>query len=1379
MTCTASLVNASLLQRAKPLGRRRPVRLFGGLLCFALLTSVASAQNSNANLSNLVLSAGALNPAFAPNTTSYAVSAPNTTTTTTVTPTTQASNATVMVNGTTVPSGSPSGPIPLNVGPNPITVKVTAHDGTTMKTYTVTVTRAASTNADLSNLTLSVGTLSPPFSSGVTSYTASVANSNSSITVTPTVQQPNATVKVNGVSVPSGSPSGPISLNVGPNPINVVVTAQDGTTMKTYTVTVTRAASSNANLSNLSLSSGALNPAFDPNTTSYTAGVSNSTTSITVTPTVQQPNATVKVNGVSVPSGSPSSPISLNVGMNTITTVVTAQDGMTMKTYTVVVTRASSSNANLSNLTLSAAALNEPFNSNTTSYTANVSNATTSTTVTPTVQEPNASVKVNGVSVPSGNPSGPIALNVGPNPINVVVTAQDGTTMKTYTVVVTRAGSANANLSNLTLSVGALNPAFDPNTTSYTASVSNSTTSITVTPTVQEPNASVKVNGVSVPSGNPSDPISLNVGPNPITAVVTAQDGTTMKTYTVTVTRAASANANLSNLSLSAGPLNPAFDPDTTSYTASVSNSVTSTTVTPTVQEPNATVKVNGASVPSGSASGPISLNVGPNPITTVVTAQDGTTMKTYTVTVTRAASANANLSNLSLSAGPLNPAFNPDTTSYTASASNAVTSTTVTPTVQETNATVTVNGTPVPSGSASGPIGLNVGPNPITTVVTAEDGTTMKTYTVVVTRAGSANANLSDLTLSVAALSEPFDPNTTSYTASVSNATTSTTVTPTVQETNATVTVNGTPVPSGSPSGPISLNVGPNPINVVVTAQDGTMKTYTILVGRASSPSLPISYQIQLQIRADPGGTAFNLPDGSTLTNVTPSLNNSGNVAVKVNGVGPTTSPGLWFGGHGAGSLVFNANDGAAILSDAFLNNMNKASFARTAGTNGADNGLYVFDSSIPATDHLTGGPPGATFYTNPRISDFDVIGMRIKFTGFQALATYDVFSDLFFNYQTETGGDPGSPYSFLYAPAFNVSERIAAEANLDGQPSTYKELRVWNADGSSILIASGDSVAGPVFFAMDNNISMNNENQVAFTTRTSAAASTRRIVVGDGTTTIVFPTVNDNVGFTGIDNFAPAINDQGLVAFRGDDGQATPRDSVFVTDGTTFQRIAGVDDTMMTDAGPRVIGSLIGGVSINNVGDVAFGVQFTSASGGGNAIYVAYARVFPTSVVSRKTHGAAGPFDIDLPLAGPAGVECRTGGANGEYQVVATFPVPVGFTSAVVTSGMGVVDSAGASGNQITVNLTGVADVQALAVTVSGVTNGSSTTNVIVPIRFLTGDTNGNARVNAADVSQTKSRLGQPVDSTNFRSDINANGGINGSDLSLLKSKIGNALP
>ena len=88
--------------------------------------------------------------------------------------------------------------------------------------------------------------------------------------------------------------------------------------------------------------------------------------------------------------------------------------------------------------------------------------------------------------VNSGNP---IALAVGANPIPVEVTAQDGTTKITYTVTVTRGPSSDATLSNLTSSIGTLTPGFAPATTAYTLAVGHSVTTLTLTPTVNDPNA--------------------------------------------------------------------------------------------------------------------------------------------------------------------------------------------------------------------------------------------------------------------------------------------------------------------------------------------------------------------------------------------------------------------------------------------------------------------------------------------------------------------------------------------------------------------------------------------------------------------------------------------------------------------------------------------------------------------------------------------------------------------------------------------------------------------------------------------------------------------------------------------------------------------------
>jgi hypothetical protein len=205
-----------------------------------------------------------------------------------------------------------------------------------------------SSNAFLSALAVSTGTLSPTFAAATTAYTASVTNVTTSVTVTPTRAEANATiqVRVNGgayASVTSGSASSALSLNVGSNTIDVLVTAQDGTTTNSYSITVTRI-SNDATLSALTTTAGTLSPTFASGTISYTtASVCNATTSVTVTPTRTEANASiqVRVNGgayASVTSGSASSALSLNVGSNTIDVLVTAQDGTTTNSYTLTVT---------------------------------------------------------------------------------------------------------------------------------------------------------------------------------------------------------------------------------------------------------------------------------------------------------------------------------------------------------------------------------------------------------------------------------------------------------------------------------------------------------------------------------------------------------------------------------------------------------------------------------------------------------------------------------------------------------------------------------------------------------------------------------------------------------------------------------------------------------------------------------------------------------------------------------------------------------------------------------------------------------------------------------------------------------------------------------
>jgi hypothetical protein len=221
--------------------------------------------------------------------------------------------------------------------------------------------------------------------------------------------------------------------------------------------------------------------------------------------------------------------------------------------------------------------------------------------------------------------------------------------------------------------------------------------------------------------------------------------------------------------------------------------------------------------------------------------------------------------------------------------------------------------------------------------------------------------------------------------------------------------------------------------------------------------------------------------------------------------------------------------------------------------------------------------------------------------------------------------------------------------------------------------------------------------------------------------------------------------------------------------------------------------IGDYITMVSDNTGSNVAYSATFNfnpSRNQHEEDVYYVHVQppsTIPQSAVSRKMHGAAGNFDVDLPLAGAPGIECRSGGATNDYTMVVTFGNTVtvnGNPQAQVTAGAGDIGSGGVpNGGVVTVNgaivtipLTNVANAQTLRVTLNSVNSAS---NVTIPMSVLVGDTNANATVNAADVAQTKARLGQAVDATNYRSDINTNGSINAADTAIVKQNSGTSLP
>ena len=617
--------------------------------------------STDATLSGLALS-GVNIGAYDPPTTEYTAHVGNDVTATTVTATTNDDGAAYVVklNG----AAENDGTVTLAVGENDITIVVTAEDGQTSKTYTVTVTRAAppSTDATLSGLALSDVTLA--FASTTTAYTASVANDVAETTVTPTTNDDGATyvVKLDGAA----DDDGVIPLAVGSNVITIEVTAEDGQTTRTYTITITRAAppapgpvatfelspsgpvepgaviSVTMFFANLEFdsdasdtdyifrgdvldSNGADADACEDQAGGYGLGVERYMYKVDEDPEVRAGTISAScAPGDYTVEVSISSPGNVELASATAGFTVTAPAEQQQAQEPPPSTDATLSSLALSDVTLA-------FGSTTTGYTASVANDVDETTVTPMTNDDEATyeIKLGGVS----DADGVIPLAVGGNVITVEVTAEDGETTKTYTVTVTRAApppSSDAALSILTLSGVTL--AFSSATTEYTASVGNDVGQTTVTPTVNDGGATyvIKLDGVA-----DDEVIPLSVGGNVITIEVTAEDGETTRTYTVTVTRAAlplSTDATLSGLALSDIGIG-AFDPATTGYTAEVANDVTETRVTPTVND-GATyaIKLNGVADDEV-----IPLSVGGNVITIEVTAEDGETTRTYTVTVTRA----------------------------------------------------------------------------------------------------------------------------------------------------------------------------------------------------------------------------------------------------------------------------------------------------------------------------------------------------------------------------------------------------------------------------------------------------------------------------------------------------------------------------------------------------------------------------------------------------------------------------------------------------------------------------------------------------------------------------------------------------------------------
>jgi PKD repeat protein len=171
-------------------------------------------------------------------------------------------------------------------------------------------------------------------------------------------------------------------------------------------------------------------------------------------------------------------------------------------------------------------------------------------------------------------------------------------------------------------------------------------------------------------------------------------------------------------------------------------------------------------------------------------------------------------------------------------------------------------------------------------------------------------------------------------------------------------------------------------------------------------------------------------------------------------------------------------------------------------------------------------------------------------------------------------------------------------------------------------------------------------------------------------------------------------------------------------------------------------------------------------------------------TSIGSREIHGSAGPFDVDLPLSGTAGIECRSPGPGNTFNLIYTFNKAVNAAgAATLTQGSGAVGQAaiGPNPNQVTVPLSGVTNAQHFGARLDGAQDdvGAILNNLSARMDVLLGDVNASRGVDGNDVSGVQSHTRQPVTSVNFRYDVNASGGIDGNDVSITQGHTRTSLP
>jgi len=686
---------------------------------------------------------------------------------------------------------------------NKATITVTAEDGT-VATYVVNFTRKLSDDNTLKSLSVEKDgipyTLTPGFSSGVDKYTLTVPHNVSEVLIKATANSSNN----KGITG-----TGPVSLDYGTNTKTVTVTAEDNTT-KTYTLTITRELNNDASLKNIKLD-GTLIKDFASATETYTLDdVSSSTSSLNITAEATDPNAkSVVITGQNN---------LLEGKSNTVTIKVTAQDGTTVKTYTLTVYR-KSSDTSLTGLTVTSNPNGTLVDNHDGTYTYKYDRDVTTIDVNATTVL-TATIKGNGT----------YTIGVDTKAI-ITVTPEDGTA-KDYTINFEQVLDTDNTLSSLTVSKDGiaytLSPTFSSGQDKYTLSVPSDVDSVLVEAIAN----SVYNKGIT---GTGS--ISLNSGTNTVNVVVKAENNQE-KTYTITITREVNTEASLESLEVD-GVLVPGFNKSTTTYNLpDVENSKDSINITATGAT-GATVKGTGTKT----------LKEGDNKFEVEVTSQAGGTPVKYTINIRRKTT-NAYLQNITVSDGTLNESFVKETLDYTINVGASVNTLTITGIKDEPKATLKIGEETLTENDSYTLNNLKTGNTIVKLEVTSEAGN-KNTYTVTIIKDKNNDTTLSDIKVNGISI-KGFASNQPSYTLDpIKGNIDSLTVTATATDPNAqSVVITGDDTLIGGQN---------NIITITVTAEDGTIGTYSLNIYKQSNDT-----GLTLDVTSTPNGTLISNADGT-----------------------------------------------------------------------------------------------------------------------------------------------------------------------------------------------------------------------------------------------------------------------------------------------------------------------------------------------------------------------------------------------------------------------------------------------------------------------------------------------------------------------------------